>query len=103
MSSAPYMEPIAHWCSWLGLKNPNAATWAEKIDAEQQYEQTRQLKEKVQKLHDDDAKEDGTGLSAEELEAKSKDYDSRLSGYEKEFHHQTEDRTATLSPRTDNR
>ena len=47
-----------------------AATWAEKTDAEQQVEQTRQLREKVQKLHDDAGKEDGKGLSAKELDAK---------------------------------
>jgi hypothetical protein len=81
----------------LHKQNPRVATWAERTDAEQQYEQTRQLREKVQKLHEHAGKEDGEGLSAEELEAKTKDYDSRLSGYEKEFQRQTEDRTAALS------
>ncbi len=60
----------------LHLQNPKAATWAEKSDAEQQVENLRQLKEKVQTLDHDAGKEDGKGLSADQLEAKRKDYQS---------------------------
>jgi hypothetical protein len=79
----------------LHQQNPKAATWAEKTDAEQQVEQTRQLREKVQKLHDDAGKEDGKGLSTKELDAKGNDYEKRLAEYEKAFQHDT---TATNSP-----
>lgn len=75
--------------------NPKAATWAEKSDAEQQVEQTRQLREKVQKLHDAAGGEDGKGLSARELDAKGNDYEKRLAEYEKEFRH---DAAATNAP-----
>jgi cytochrome b involved in lipid metabolism len=74
-----------------------AARWTEKTDAEQQVEQTVQLREKVEKLHDAAGKEDGNGLSAKELQAKGKDYEGRLSGYEKQVERQAQERTAALS------
>jgi hypothetical protein len=81
----------------LHEQNPHAATWAEKSDAENQYEATRQLHEKVAKLRDDAGKESGQGLSPEELKARGEDYNKRLTGYEKEFQDQVQNRSAALS------
>jgi hypothetical protein len=69
----------------LHLQNPTAATWAEKTEVEQQIEHDRQLREKVQKLHDAAGKADGKGLSAKDMDAKGSDYQKRLAEYEKEF------------------
>jgi hypothetical protein len=61
---------------------PNAATWSEHAEAAQRQEEARHLKEDVQKLHDDAGKENGQGLSTDELDAKRKNYDLSLSDYE---------------------
>lgn len=80
----------------LHQQNPKAATWAEKSDAEQQVENLRQLKERVQTLDHDAGKEDGKGLSTDELDSKHKDYAGRLSACEKEFQDQKEHRVAGI-------
>jgi hypothetical protein len=83
--------------SGLHELDPNAATWAERTEVERKNETLRQLRERVETLRDDAGKESGQGLSPDTLKARSDDYAKRLSGYEKEFQSQLQDRTAALS------
>jgi hypothetical protein len=57
---------------------PEAATWSERAGAIQREESTQNLRAKIEKLHEDAAKEDSRGLSPDQLDAKSADYEHRL-------------------------
>lgn len=68
--------------SRLHAAHPDASTWSEHAEAVQREESAQQLREKVEKLHQDAAREDGKGLSTDQLDARSQDYERRLSNYE---------------------
>jgi hypothetical protein len=78
-------------------QNPNASTWEQKERMQRQYDEEQQLREKVQRLHDEAKGDDGEALSDKERTAKAKNAQDQLSGFEKEFDRQSETRSATLS------
>jgi hypothetical protein len=71
--------------SRLHAAHPDASTWSEHTEAVQRQENAQQLREKVEKLRQDAAREDGKDLSTDQLDAKGKDYVRRLSNYENDL------------------
>jgi len=75
---------------------PDASTWEDRRKAQEQWDETERLKQRILKERED-AESDGRNLGPDELERKRKEADQRMSNYEKEYHDKFETTLAELA------
>lgn len=85
---------------FLHRERPDAPTWQERQKTIDEYDDMERFRQKVLK-EQQDAAAGGQGLSAEELERRSKDANARMTDYEREFAEKTEVAKAEIAGKRD--